>query len=402
MKFTVRSVKTAPPGDHRDPSMRGLVLRVSPTGHRSFYLVYRVGRRRRWFSLGAFPAPGPSPLAPIFDAYQKAILARREGLDPALELRRRPASSGNMTVTDLAATYLERWSKPRKRSWREDERILRTKVLPALGGTPIHRVARIDLIDLVNDLVAGGMGAGANRVLAITRRMFNWAVEQGLLEHSPAHRIRPPAPERRRSRILSDAEIASLWPRRSGVPMSLGILLLLRLALLSAARMGELTRMRWDDLDLERRLWAIPDERTKTGEGRVVAFSPPAVEILEELRGQAVSEWVFFSGRRGGPVLVSSVSAAVRRVDWAMPRWTPHDLRRTAATNLRALGASREVVKRILGHRDRSVTAIYDRYTMLPEIRAALDAWGAKIAALTGDQAPICTSRPAFSGQIVH
>ncbi len=59
--------------------------------------------------------------------------------------------------------------------------------------------------------------------------------------------------------------------------------------------------------------------------------------------------------------------------------WRPHDFRRSVATHLRRLGTDRHVVKRILGHADRDVTAIYDRYSMLPERRAALELWAQEL-----------------------
>jgi integrase len=67
------------------------------------------------------------------------------------------------------------------------------------------------------------------------------------------------------------------------------------------------------------------------------------------------------------------------------------DLRRTAATNLAKLGISRFIVKRVLNHKDAEVTAIYDVYRYLPEVRAALDKWAATLSAIVA--APTSSSQ---------
>jgi hypothetical protein len=67
-----------------------------------------------------------------------------------------------------------------------------------------------------------------------------------------------------------------------------------------------------------------------------------------------------------------------------MRQWSPHDLRRTAASKMRAMGVSRMVVQGILNHKDRSVTAIYDRYGADPEKQRALTTWGNRVEQIAG------------------
>jgi integrase len=69
-----------------------------------------------------------------------------------------------------------------------------------------------------------------------------------------------------------------------------------------------------------------------------------------------------------------------------MRPWSAHDLRRTAASKMRAMGVERLVVQAILNHKDRSVTAVYDRYGADPEKQQALCAWGRRVEEITGDE----------------
>jgi hypothetical protein len=110
-----------------------------------------------------------------------------QGIDP---LAARSARRGALTVASLADDYIERYAKARKRSWREDDRILRVNVLPVLGAAKAEEVHRRDIVRLL-DPIAERAPIMANRTLALLRRLFNWAAERGLLEASPAPTSKP-------------------------------------------------------------------------------------------------------------------------------------------------------------------------------------------------------------------
>jgi integrase len=143
--------------------------------------------------------------------------------------------------------------------------------------------------------------------------------------------------------------------------------------------------MRWRDIE-DGVWWVIPAEVAKNGEANRVYLSPQALAILDELRGQTGgSPWVLESPRKPGTHLTTiktAMQGILGRTD--MRPWSPHDLRRTAASKMRAMGVSRLVVQGILNHKDRSVTAIYDRYGADPEKQQALTDWGRRVAEIAG------------------
>jgi len=79
---------------------------------------------------------------------------------------------------------------------------------------------------------------------------------------------------------------------------------------------------------------------------------------------------------RGKIRLAKAVEAELGR---PLVNWRPFDFRRSVATHLRRLGVDRHVVKRVLGHAERDVTAVYDRYNLLDEARAALELWAEEL-----------------------
>jgi integrase len=112
-----------------------------------------------------------------------------------------------------------------------------------------------------------------------------------------------------------------------------------------------------------------------------VPLSPQARKILHRLRPHTGgSEWVLESPYKAGSHLTTVKTASHGIVKRAgMRPWTPHDLRRTAVSKMRALGVGRRVVQAILNHKDSEITAVYDRYSLDPEKEQALSVWGRRV-----------------------
>ena len=110
-----------------------------------------------------------------------------------------------MTVEDLGKLYVEKYAQRNKRTWKEDERLLKVEVYPAIGRMKSIAVKRRDILDIIEAKAEAGYPAQSTQILAVVRKMFNWAVDSDYLETSPATGIRPRAKPVRRERVLSDA-----------------------------------------------------------------------------------------------------------------------------------------------------------------------------------------------------
>ena len=372
---TVRGLDTGgkAQADFWDTRVTGFGVRVSAEGRKTWVLRYRVQGRQRRMSLGTYPSLG---LADARVAARRALGRVAHGEDPAAEKR---AEARAETFAQLADLYMEKHAKVRKKSWRSDQRLIDVELLPALGPRKVYDIKRSDVRALADAIAERGAPIVANRTLALLRKMFNVVIdlEQDGVDANPCLRIRPPGVERRRDRVLSQAEIREMW--RALEPEDAVVRGLFKLRLLTAQRGDEVHRLRWQDLDLNSNWWTIPAEFSKNGLPHRVPLSPPVVAIItEHQRAVRSATWVFPSLVHDQPV--ANIYSALKRVKKrSTVSFEPHDLRRTAASMMTSAGVSRVVIGKILNHAEPGVTAVYDRHSYDPEKRGALDAWGQQV-----------------------
>jgi len=195
--------------------------------------------------------------------------------------------------------------------------------------------------------------------------------------------------KRQRDRVLSVEEARVVWNAAEalGYPFAH----LYRLLLLTGCRKGEWARAVWSWVDFEQSLLVIPAASYKSGHVHVVPLVPKAIAILDDVRARFRGERgeYIFSGTEGSKPLAGFTkghdrmlrAVVAERGEALSEAWTPHDLRRTVATRLaETLGVGGEqLIKKVLGHSDGSVTAIYNRYGYVKEMRAALESWTAEL-----------------------
>lgn len=371
--------------DENDHGRGTLVLRVSPTGTKTFVFRYSIERKVRRLTLGEYGIGNEQlTLAMARAKCAEAVKHLESGIDPgALEQNRKTEAANAPTITVLAEEYLEKWAKPRKRSWREDERILKKDIIPAWGERKARSVTRRDIVVLLDLIATRGAPIAANRTLALVRKMFSFAVSRSMIDLSPCLGIQAPAKERQKDRVLSDEEIARFWTGLESASMSLVTKLALQFMLITGQRLGEVTQL--ERGQIEGGWWTIPASIAKNGRAHRVPLSTLAIEILDQARVISGHRYLFSSPRPNGdadrPMSPTALSHALRKnleiMDLA--QFTPHDLRRTAATHIGMMGHNRLVISKILNHVEGGVTAIYDRHTYDNEKREALEDWSRKL-----------------------
>jgi integrase len=362
-----------------DAGVPGLYLIIQPSGAKSWALRYRAASKSTKLTLGPYPAVS---LRAAREAARVALGKAAAGTDPASEKRearaaaRRPKPEHDL-VEKVAATFVERYAK-KNRSWQETERVLKKEIAGPWAGRRLSEIKRADVHELLDGIVDRGSPIMANRALAALRRMCGWAAERGLIDTSPCAGIKAPSAERSRDRVLSADELKAALQGSQAIGWPFGPLV--QLLVLTGQRRDEVAEMRWAEIDLERRTWTIPRERVKNDQAHTVPLSEAAVEILRGLpKVEGKAGFVFSTN---GKTPVSGFSRAKERIDAYLdeaPRWTLHDLRRTAASGMAGLGIAVHVVEAVLNHRSgtiKGVAAVYNRYSYDAEKRAALEAWG--------------------------
>jgi integrase len=390
-----------------DGKIAGLYLVVQPSGAKSWALRYRVAGAPKKFTIGPYPQIS---LGEARRRAQEAIGEIAGGKNPAADKRavreaQKAASSTADRIEAVASAFIDKYVKRNVgQSWaREAERLLAKEIIPALGTKRLGEVRKSDVHDLLDEIVDRGAPIVANRTLAVFRRLCNWAVERGIVDASPCDKIKAPATEESRDRVLSDDEIRLAWVAFDAQGWPFGPIA--KLLLLTGARRGEIASARCSEVDLEAKTLTIAKERSKNGVAHEIPLSESAVAILAALSriGDKKDGFLFSTT---GKTAVSGFSKAKNDIDAAIldalrsaaaasgqkpddvaspERWTFHDLRRTSASGMAGLGIPPHVVEAVLNHKSgtiKGVAAVYNRYSYATEKRAALDAWARRLEAI--------------------
>ncbi|MBY0295617.1 MAG: integrase arm-type DNA-binding domain-containing protein [Methylobacterium sp.] len=394
--LTVRGIEALKGGPNRveipDGLISGLYLVCQPSGAKSWAVRYRAGSRPRKYTLGRYPG---IDLANARELARQALVAVASGRDPAAERSEAQRAGGEGLRADrdrfdrAAALFIERYAKAntKEETWRESERLLAKNVLPHWRARRVQDIAKRDVIELLDTIVDRGAPVGANRTLAVIRRMFGWLVERSVLVSNPCTGVKAPTAEKSRDRVLSDDELRAIWLASDRLSEPFGALV--KLLMLTAQRRDEVGQMTWREVDLDARIWTIPKERSKNGIAHDVPLSDPAVAVLAGIRRIAGSRQLVLTTT--GETPVSGFSKIKTRLDAALPDappWVLHDLRRTAASGMARLGINLPVIEKVLNHTSGSfggIVGVYQRHSFADEKRAALEAWGAHVTGLASN-----------------
>ena len=357
--------------DFRDRGTRGLQLRSSPSGVKTFSFVFRLGSKMGRATLGRYPDVDLKFARTKADEFRKLV---SQGIDPRSEKRTKRRLQ-EMTVELMVHEFIQTYAKPKNSSWKQAESNLRLYLSNFYGTQPISEVTRADIHQILDDLIARGKQTAANRALAHIRKFFGWLVERGYLNHSPADHIKPRHKESERDRVLSDAEIKAIW--NAAEAMSGPYSAWLKLLLLCGQRRVETASMRRSQIIDGS--WHLSATDTKNKQPHIIPLPNQAQRLVDQLI-EKEGNFLIKSGRNGDRP-VNGFSKAKLQMDRlsGVENWKFHDLRRTVATNLTKLGIDRLILQKIINHSERGVTQIYDRYSYMDEKREALQKWADKL-----------------------
>ena len=391
--------------EFRIEGVKGLVLRISEQGARSWYVRYSVDRTdgTRQFRRHRIGDAEAISLSDATDAARKVIAAVDiEGRDPQGEVRsRKLAADTVLTFGRLFDAWYERHAEPQLARPADERNKYRNHLEPALGSRPVAEIKRTDIAALRDQLVTSSGPVSSNNIVTLFNRVMNWAVDEGLIEFNPAHRLRKTGEERPRERVLSESEIVAFWQaldrmeRSDGTHISKGekgrILSpvtrsALRLALLTGQRRAEVAAIARSELQLagDNPVWTLPGRRAKNRLLHRIPLAPMALAEVRHVLAAAgpTSSYLFPTPdpNKDVPILPYALTTAMARLcaEIGIERAGPHDLRRTVGTELARLGVPAHVRALVLNHspESRGVTdAVYNRYAYDKEKREALIMW---------------------------
>jgi integrase len=350
----------------------GLFLVIQPSGHKSWACRYRRpdGSPAK-LTFGAWPAVS------LAEARKLAATALHElslGNDPALarkEAKIKAVAAKADTVIAICEEFLQREGR-KLRTADQRERIFRRLVYPAIGDRQIDTLKRSEVVRMLDKIEDNSGQRMADVTLAALRRVFNWHATRSDTFVPPIVRGmgRQNVAEHRRTRTLGDSEIRQIWTAAT-VPEAQPFANLIKLALLTSARRGELSAMTWDEVDADH-VWTLPASRSKTKTEIVRPLSKAAQAILAEQPKVVGVPWVF-SAPGTGPL--RSFSECKKRFDATsgVTNWRIHDTRRTARSLLSRAGINVDICERALGHAMPANRARYDTHRYIDELRHAFE-----------------------------
>lgn len=427
-RLTVKTIEAAKPTDRlrRLPDGAGLYLAVQPTGSKRFHLRYKDPQGKdRWMLLAdagrdtwpALSLERARELAAKFRAERKAggdpIQAKKAArLEEQVRLAERMAAAEEKLTRPTVKTLFESWCQialaKRKDKGAETIRGFEKDVLPKIGAMPAESVRQAHIMAILDTVIARGSNRMAKRFLSELRQMFGFALDREIVQADPTARIKKDRIGGKaviRDRHLSEDEIRELAHLLPAARMLKTTECAIWIMLATCCRVGELSRARWSDIDLDAGTWTIPPAHAKNGRTFVIYLSDFAREKFRELEGLKDSDeecdWVFPNRDRDNHVDLKTINKQIhdRQRDTPLKRrsaktatlrlaggpWTAHDLRRTGATLMGDLGVMPYVIERCLNHIEQNrLVRTYQHQKLVAEQADAWQRLGARLSMLTG------------------
>jgi len=399
--------RTKPPVTGRleifDSNVRGLSLRITPNGSRTWYANYRSAGKLRRKCIGSVHQVELASARQIVLDIRKLLA---EGKDPEQVASAHEAAkeaARGITFAEAAQRYIDE-ELPKKR-WKEPARILKDLDLADWSDRRIGEITRADLFDKLGEVAKRPSRrkrkgpqreyrAQSNKVCDVLKMLFGWCEDAGIIKENPARGLKRRVPSVRRKRVLTDPELRAFWASCEKLGEPFGPFY--KLLALTAKRESEIAKLEWREIDWSESKVELPAERVKNGEPHNFPLTPLTIKILKGVSKIGKKPSLVFT--TNGKSSISGFSRAKNRIDALMlaelrkgaadpdsvtlDHWTNHDLRRTVKTRLSRIGVSDFISERVLGHSKGMLGETYDQHDYIPERREALEKWEAALMAI--------------------
>ncbi|SHG42320.1 Site-specific recombinase XerD [Fodinibius roseus] len=372
--------------DYADTLVKGLVLRITPTGYKSF--CFRYGAKGKRYTIGKFPTIG---LADARSISKDLRIEVAQGNDPQAEKIKKRERGDSESFRELTEEFKDKHLPTLRESTSyEYERIIDKELIPVLGKYGIDEITKDRIRNLLDQKAYEDESPTmANRIRARLSKIYSFGIERGLVNQNPVQNISTyDSGRNKRERFYNKKELKKLWKAFNNEDEP--IRSLFKILLLCGQRKGETSRMKWEDINDG--IWTIPASESKSKRTHDIPLSNCANEIIEKIRPLTGRSSYVFKSPRMDDDPIQWFRRAVKRIrkKSKVKDFRIHDLRRTAATHMAKLKVDRTVLGKILNHKglsgDTQITAIYDRHSYLDEKREALQQWASHLKKIISEQ----------------
>lgn len=393
----VRAKVRGEPGRFADG--HGLYLVVPQRGRAYWMLRYTSNAKRKEMTLGKVDDLS------LADARVKAALQMkqlREGLDPLVAKKR--ATYGSIHCVDDLFHDWHEGNKKRLKHPHIPFRVYTKDISPVIGEMPPAAVTGRDIKQILLKITESNRPTIANDALLYCKQLFNHGIKLDVIAYNPAFAFSVDDAggiEKSRDRALTIEELAFAFKkfREESDSFTRDNYLACALLVLLGVRKGELTEAMWSEFDLSKKIWYLPQERSKSGVAIDIPLPDLAIEWLNELRVRAFGSAYVFPNRRSSKMPhmgKDTLNRAISKLFGREPgravqpenkmgdfeHFTVHDLRRTCRSLLASLGVPGHVAERCLNHKLKGVEGIYNRHDYFDERRDAFELLAKKLAPL--------------------
>ncbi len=377
----LRKIKAPYKGKPELADRDGLSARVSTNGSITFNYRFRWQGKQQRIKVGRYP------LVSLADARAKIIEYKKilsEGLDPRQiqQEKQRQCLLGDV-VEEFMQKYVYAELKPRTQSL---YKTTFNQYIPKYANVDMERYKYTDWIKFFDWVKQESSSANAGSVLKRLKAVANWAKSRGLLNHS--HLIDIPVKaigshQVSRQRCLEWEEISGLWRQIEASKATPKCKICVQLLILTGARNSEVREAKRSEFNLERKLWILPEHRSKTGKQIRRPLNEGTIKLIQtlDLIYGVKREFLIEGERNGRPLTTHSVNRFVQRMNNHLryPPFVPHDFRRTIVTRLSELGVMPHVTEKMLGHELGGIMAVYNKHDWVEEQQKAYDLYWDKL-----------------------
>ena len=345
MRLSDAKCRSVRPGTklHKLTDGGGLQLWVQPSGARLWRLAYRFDEKQKLLALGVYPT---IPLAKARQAREDAKRLLADGLDPALEKKRRLREEGKQATT--FRTIAEEYVAKLKREGRVSATIAKAGWLlgfaySAFGDTPIKTVDAPTILDALRSVEVRGRYESARRLRSTIGSVFRYAIATARADMDPTYALRGALTQVKstpRAAITDPTAFGALLRAIDAFDGQPGTRFALQLMALLFPRPGELRAAEWGEFDLERAVWTVPAARTKIRRPHRVPLARQVLHLLTTLHTLSGKCTIVFPGVRSPsrPISDNTLNAALRRLGYAAHEATAHGFRASASSLLNESG----------------------------------------------------------------
>jgi integrase len=367
-----------------DDKMSGLGVRLYRSGRKTWLYQFRLAGRSYKYEIGSTEKVLASK-ARIDARVAAGHVANK--VNP-LDLRRQAEEKHKDEFGELVVEYLHEKLHPiklnkktmRPRSYAEVERHLQDHC-KSFEHRPIRSITQRDVASLYKKIAKENGPGAASHTWSTLRAFFHWAMRQGAVDNNVAALYDGGGVGEQRKRTLSDAEIAIVWKACSADQFGN----IVKLLLLTGARRDEAGHMHMDELDLEKKNWLLPEERSKNRREFLFTLSDSAVDILTKAVETREAHVFGYGKERGFSGWSKAKKALDKRIAEAghkLEHFTIHDCRRSFASGLQRLGIEPHIIEETLNHTLPKLERTYRTHDHEAEKRAALARWAAHVDAV--------------------